>query len=86
MATTAEELHSSIERLSPADQQRVLDFVQELQEISEIHQAILSFPKTPLPEGGVPAKALIGFHLPLEVVEDIERALQDTERIDIDEW
>lgn len=86
MATTVEELHSRIDRLSIVDQQRVLDFVQELQEISEIHQAILSFPKTPLPEGGVPAKAMLGFKLPLEVVEDIERALQDTERIDIDEW
>jgi hypothetical protein len=83
MATTAEEIHSRIERLSIVDQQRVLDFVQELQEISEIHQAILSFPKTPLPEGGAPAKALIGFTLPLEVVEDIERALRDTERIDV---
>ncbi len=86
MATTVEEIQSKITRLSPVDQRRVLDFIQELQEISEIHQAILSFPKSPLPEGGVPAKALIGFKLPLEVVEDIEHSLQDCERIDIDEW
>lgn len=86
MATTAEELHSSIDRLSPADQQRVLDFVQELQELSEIHQAILSFPKTPLPEGGVPAKALLDFKIPTERLEEIEQALNDCERIDIDEW
>ena len=86
MATTAEEIQARITRLSPGDQRQVLDFVQELQEISEIHQAILSLPKSPLPEAKIPASALFGFKLPLEVVEEIERALQDCERVDIDEW
>ena len=86
MATTVEELHSRIDRLSIADQQRVLDFVQELQEISEIHQAILSLPKSPLPEAKIPASALLGFKLPTERVEEIEQALKDCERIDVDEW
>jgi len=86
MPTPTEEVQTMFDRLSPGDQRRVLDFIQELQEISEVHQAILSLPKSPLPEGGVPAKALLGFKFPLEVVEEIERALEDCERIDMDEW
>jgi len=86
MATTAEEIQSRITRLSPGDQRRVLDFVQELQEISEERQRLLSLPKSPLPEAKIPASALLGFKLPTERVEEIEKALKDCERIDIDEW
>jgi hypothetical protein len=86
MATSIEEILASAEQLSPADQRRVLEFIKVLEADDETHQRLLAIPKSPLPEAKIPPSALVGYKLPLEDVEEIEKAIQDCERIDIDEW
>lgn len=82
MATILEEIRSRVEQLSPEDQLRVLEFVQELKE----HQKTLSsLPRSPLPLG-TPGKALLRSSHSSEDAEVFERALQDSERIEVDEW
>ena len=77
MATIAEEIHTIVERLSPDNQRRVLEFAQEL---AQTHYTLASLPRTPLPPG-TPGSVLMRFKLPLEDVEAMERALEDCERI-----
>jgi len=87
MATTIEAIQTMVERLSPADQRRVLQFVQEL---AKEHQVLLSLSDSPL-QKGKPGNVLPDPKPPLEiveeeVVEEIEQAPADSEKIDVDEW
>ncbi len=79
MATVFEELQAVVEQLSPDNQQRVLEFAQDLK------QATTSLPKSKLPPG-TPGSVLLRFSLPLEDAEEMERALEDCERIEPDEF
>lgn len=86
MATPIEELNKLVEQLSPDRQQRVLEFAQGL---AQTQRAILSLPKTPLPPG-TPGRALLAAvqnsKLSPEDVDAMERALEDCERIEPDEY
>jgi len=86
MATTIEEIQALVKRLPPERQQKVLEFARGL---SQSGRTISSLPKTPLPPGTSGADlltALHGFKLPLEDVEAMERALEDCERVEPDEY
>jgi hypothetical protein len=82
MATMPEEIRSLVERLSPDLQQQVLKFAKGL---ARTHKDIAALPKTPLPPG-TPGPTLLRFKLPSEDVEAMERALEDCERIEPDEY
>ena len=82
MATMPEEIRSLVERLSPDLQQQVLRFAKGL---TRTHKDIAALPKTPLPPG-TPGPTLLRFKLPSEDVEAMERALEDCERIEPDEY
>ena len=71
MATTIEEIHALVERLSPNYQQKVLKLAQELAQMQEF---IKSLPEAQLPPG-TPGKALRHSELPLEVAKAVERAI-----------
>jgi len=73
MATITEELSSLLARLSPRDQERVLNFAREL-----AHPPV--FPHTPLPPG-TPGHVVAKLRVSPEVGEAMEQALEDTERI-----
>ncbi len=88
MTIPIEEIQTMFERLSPVDQQRVLDFMKEL---AEGHPVPVSLPGSPLPKGksvNVPP----GAKSPLAVVEEeaeeeeIAQTPADSEKIDVDEW
>jgi hypothetical protein len=81
MPSVFEEIRVVVERLSPDYQLRVLKFAQELSQTDQISS---SFPATSLPQG-TPGSDLLGFSLPSEDAEAIEKALEDCERIDPDE-
>jgi hypothetical protein len=82
MATVSEELHALIDRLSPEEQHRVFEYAQWL---SQLHLLLLLLPRPSLP-AGKPANALLRLGLPLENAEEMERALQDCERIKVGEY
>ena len=82
MATMPEEIRSVVERLSPDLQRQVLKFAQRL---TLSNRDTLPLPKTPLPPGTA-AATLLRFKLPLEDAEAMERALEDCERIEPDEY
>ncbi len=82
MATIPEEIHTIVERLSPDYQRRVLEFAQEL---AQTDYTLASLPRTALPPGTL-GSVLMRFKLPLEDVEAMERALEDCERIEPDEY
>jgi len=82
MATVIEKIHELVEQLPPAQQERVLEFAQEL---AEMQRFISSLPKTP-PPPGKPGKVLLRFKLPTEDVEAMRRALEDCERIELGEY
>jgi hypothetical protein len=82
MATTFEEIQALVKRLSPDRQKQVLEFARGL---AQPERAISFQPKTP-PLPGTPGSALLRFKLPLEDVEAMERALEDCERIESDEY
>ena len=82
MATIPEEIHTIVERLSPDYQRRVLKFAQEL---AQTDYTLASLPGTALPPG-TPGSVLMRFKLPLEDTEAMERALEDCERIESDEY
>jgi hypothetical protein len=86
MATIIEELNKLVERLSLAQQKKVLEFAQQLKE-TEQTSIPLSFPTTPLPPG-TPGSALLRLHFmsSKEDAEAMERALEDCERIEVDEY
>ena len=75
-------IYHVVERLSPDYQRRVLEFAQGL---SQTDYTIASLPTTALPPG-TPGNVLVRFKLPLEDVEAMERALEDCERIEPDEY
>jgi len=88
MPIPIEEIQTMFERLSPADQQRVLEFIRELAEGHPVH---VSLPGSPLPKGKS-GDILPDPKSPLEVVEEeaeeeeIEQTPTDSEKIDVDEW
>ena len=82
MATVSEELHALIDRLSLEEQRQVFEYAQRL---SQLHQLLLSLPRSFLPPGK-PANALLGLGLPIENAEEMEQALQDCERVEADEY
>jgi hypothetical protein len=73
MAITAEEIHTLVEQLSPAYQQKVLKLAQELAQMQEF---VNSLPEAKLPPG-TPGKALRHIELPLEVAKEMERAIEE---------
>jgi hypothetical protein len=86
MATPIEELNKLVEQLSPDRQRRVLEFAQGL---AQTQRVILSLPKTPLPpgtSGRALLAALQNTKLSAEDVDAMERALEDCERIEPDEY
>ncbi len=82
MATMPEEIRSLVERLSPDLQRQVLKFAKGL---ARTNRDLVSLPKTPLPPG-TPGPILLRFKLPSEDVDAMERALEDCERIEPDEY
>lgn len=82
MATTVEEIIALVERLSPADQQRVLEFAKDL---AQEPVAIRALPKSTLPPG-TPGWKLLRFTVSPEDAEVMEKALEDCDDVDIDEW
>lgn len=86
MATTIEEIEALVNRLSPDRQQKVLEFAQRLVRIS---QTTTSLQTTPLP-AGTPGAELLTTLLSLKVqsedVEAMERAIEDCERVEPDEY
>jgi hypothetical protein len=82
MATMPEEIRSLVERLSPDLQRQVLKFAKGL---ARTRKEAVPLPKTPLPPG-TPGPVLLRFKLPREDVEAMERALEDCERIEPDEY
>jgi hypothetical protein len=85
MATTREELHAVVDRLSPEDQRQVLEFIRVLQTDDAMHQRLLALPRAELPEAKIPASAVLGFKISDERLDEIEQALQDCERNDVSE-
>lgn len=77
MATTADELASVLEQLTPAEQERVLDFARHLADRPV-------FPRTPLPPG-TPGHVVATLRVSAEAGEAMETALEDTEQIWPDE-
>jgi len=77
MATTAEELHTMIDRLPAQDQERMLAYARELARPRPA-------PRTPLPPG-TPPEVLLRFTVSPEVGEALEQAFIESERIDPDE-
>ncbi len=76
MTTTAEELHAVLAHLSPEDQERVLAYARALS--AQPPQ------KPPLPS--TPGSVLLGFTVSPEVGALMAQALEESERIDEDEW
>lgn len=86
MATTIEEIQTLVEQLPPTDQQKVLELAQRL---AEMQRFLDSLPKSTLPPGtpgNVLLEVLQRFQLPLEAVEAMERAIEDCERVEMDEY
>ncbi|HEX5548302.1 MAG TPA: hypothetical protein VFX24_12895 [Ktedonobacterales bacterium] len=77
MATISDEVNALLERMPPSEQQRVLDYARRLANVQP-------FPHTPLPPGS-PPDTLLRITVAPEVGEAMERALEECERIDIDE-
>lgn len=77
MATIADELASVLEQLSPAEQERVLDFARDLARPPV-------FPHTPLPPGSSP-EALLRIRVDPETADAMERAHEECEQIWPDE-
>ncbi len=82
MATIPEEIRTIVEHLSPDYQKRVLEFAQEL---AQTDYTLASLPTT-VPPPGTPGSVLMRFKLPPEDVDAMERALEDCERIEPDEY
>lgn len=73
-STLPEQIREVVERLSPDDQQRVLEFAQ-----------VLTQSRLP---AGTPGSALLRFAgaFSPETIAAMEQALEDSERIDLDEY
>ncbi len=85
MATVLEEIHKLVERLPPDRQWQALEFLRGLAQTNQTNVP-LSQPTTPLPPG-TPGSVLLKlrFMSSKEDVEAMERALEDCERIEVDE-
>jgi hypothetical protein len=83
MATTIEEIHAVVDRLSPEKQRRVLEFVHELEKDTDELEALRALPKSSLPPG-TPGWKLLYFSIPSEDTAAMEKAIEDCERIDTD--
>lgn len=81
MASIAEEIRTVVKQLSPDYQRHVLEFAQEL---TKAHPTTFPPISTKLPPG-TPGKELLRFKLPPEIAEEMERALEDCERVEPDE-
>jgi hypothetical protein len=77
MASVAEEIASVVAHLPPQEPERVLRFARDL-----AHPPV--FPHTPLPPG-TPGHMVAKLRVSPEVDEAMERALEECERIDLDE-
>lgn len=77
MATIVDELASVLAQLSPAEQERVLDFARDL-----ARRPV--FPHTPLPPGSSP-EALLRIRVDPETADAMERAHEECEQIWPDE-
>jgi hypothetical protein len=77
MATIPEELETLLARLSEADKRRLLEYAPAL-------ASAKPFPRSPLPPGS-PPDALLRIRVSPEVGEAMERALEESERIEPDE-
>jgi hypothetical protein len=84
MATIAEEIQEAVAHLPPSDQQRVLAYVRALALTAQAAPAS-PLPHTPLPPG-TPGSVIAKLRVSPELGEALERALDDTERIDYDGW
>jgi hypothetical protein len=84
MATIAEEIQEAVAHLPPSDQQRVLAYVRALALTAQVAPAS-PLPHTPLPPG-TPGSIIASLRVSPELGEALERALEDTERIDYDGW
>ncbi|GAC1389682.1 MAG: hypothetical protein NVSMB38_04660 [Ktedonobacteraceae bacterium] len=71
MPNTLDKIYALAERLSPQDQQQVLDLIEEL---AQAHQESSSKSKLP---PGTPGSALTRFTLSQEDAEAMERAIKD---------
>ncbi len=85
MATVLEEIHKIVERLPLNQQQKVLEFAQRLTQTDQM-SVPLSLLTTPLLHG-TSASALLQlrFMSSREDAEAMERALEDCERVELDE-
>jgi hypothetical protein len=86
MATTIEEIQALVKRLPPERQKQVLEYARGL---TQPERAISSLPKTPLPPGTSGAAlltTLFNLKIPVEDIDAMERALEDCERIEPDEY
>ena len=84
MATITEEIQEAVAHLPPSDQQRVLAYVRALAQAAQTAQPF-PVPHTPLPPG-TPGSVLANLRVSPELGEALERALEDTEKIDYDGW
>lgn len=84
MATITEEIQEAVAHLPPSDQQRVLAYVRALAQAGATAQPS-QVPHTPLPPG-TPGSVIANLRVSPELGEALERALEDTERIDYDGW
>ena len=86
MTTVLEEIHKLVERRTPNRQWQALEFIRRLAQTNQANVP-LSEPTTPLPPG-TPGSALLKlrFMSSKEDVEAMERALEDCERIEPDEY
>jgi hypothetical protein len=75
MATTAEELHRMIDQLPPQDQERLLTYARKLAQLAH----------TPLPPGA-PGSTIADLRVSPEGGAAMEQALEDSEKVDVDEW
>jgi hypothetical protein len=84
MATIAEEIQEAVAHLPPSDQQRVLAYVHALAQAAQT-APVSQLPHTPLPPG-TPGSVIANLRVSPALGEALERALEDTERIDYDGW
>lgn len=75
MSNTLEKIYTLAEKLSPQDQQQVLDLIEEL---SQVHQERPYTSKLP---PGTPGSAITRFTLSPEDAEAMERAIQQDELV-----
>ncbi len=71
MSNTLDKIYTLAEKLSPQDQQRVLDLIEELSQARQEHSSTSKLPP------GTPGSALTRFTLPPEDAEAMEHTIND---------